>query len=503
MKNQKSFSGQFWVVCAFSWLILLPLPTLAAPSLRSLPPEKLRPPQKTYGSGAKELTVDAAQTTGQLHSLLGVNRGPISFPRRPGERETSHVENYKRFGIDLIRTHDFYGPTDWWTLFPKWDADPLAPASYNFKDSDTRIRAIFENGFGCFYRLGTSWRGRELRPINDPPGTIRDAQGSVTHTANTEDFRKWAQVSVQTVRHYTEGWKDGFKYPITYWEIWNEPDLREQFWTGTPRQFHELFGETAKALKRAFPQLKIGGPGCTGAFREAYVEALIRYCKDNAVPLDFYSWHDYGRPGEFNPYNYFKAAKFIRQTLDKYGFTNAENICTEWNAGINDFLFSGTPSGAAFYASSLACMLDGGVTRAFQYCGDRHPGLGLHDLQTGEPKISAWAFAAWKHLLETPNRLAATGSDERGYHVVAGKDPAHRHVRVLISDFQSAHDTFRLRVKNLPWPKETTFKATCLLLDATHRLEAVETKTAQGQEWLYERSFGCGSVCVLELEANK
>ena len=71
--------------------------------------------------------------------------------------------------------------------------------------------------------------------------------------------------------------------------------------------------------------------------------------------------------------------------------------------------------------STLACLLDAGVSRAFQYCGDRHPGLGLHDLRSNEPKICAWALAAWKQLLETPERLEATGSDQRGYNVVAGK----------------------------------------------------------------------------------
>lgn len=487
-------------------LVCLLAAALAGASMEAAQPQpggatrSSQPAMKTYGQGTKVIEVDAGQVTGKIHSLLGVNRGPISFPRREGERVISHVENFKQFGVDIIRTHDFYGPTDWWMLFPDWKADPALERSYDFATSDERIRNIVENGFQCFYRLGTSWRGRQLKPINDPPGTVRDGSGRVTHVAEREDFRKWATINVQTLRHYREGWNGGFKYPIEYWEIWNEPDLREQFWTGTPEQFYVLFEETAKALKTAFPKIKVGGPGCTGAFREPYVEGLIEYCRRHQVPLDFYSWHSYGRPGEFNPYNYYKAARVIREALDKNGFKETENIITEWNAGIRDFLFSDVSAGAAYYASTLGMLLDAGVSRAFQYCGDVHPGLGMHELQTGNAKISAWAFAAWKQMLKTPDRLVTRGSDERGYYVVAGKDATGQRVSLLISDFQSAHDKFQVKLSNLPWSNDTSFKVKRQLLDQGHKLSIVEETFGKGRSFTMERPFGCAAVCVIELE---
>jgi len=51
-------------------------------------------------------------------------------------------------------------------MFPRWEADPKDPDSYDFSSSDERIRAIVENGFRCFFRLGTSWKGRNIRPIS-------------------------------------------------------------------------------------------------------------------------------------------------------------------------------------------------------------------------------------------------------------------------------------------------------------------------------------------------
>ena len=77
-------------------------------------------------------------------------------------------------------------------------------------------------------------------------------------------------------------------------------------------------------------------------------------------------------------------------------------------------------------------MLDAGMDYAFQYCGDRHPGLGLHGFRDGKPKICAYSFLAWKRLLDAPNRVAATGSDQQGYNILAGKDAGGRHVRIRL-----------------------------------------------------------------------
>jgi hypothetical protein len=301
------------------------------------------------------------------------------------------------------------------------------------------------------------------------------------------------------MRHYLEGWKEGYSFPIEYWEIWNEPDLAAQFWTGTPEQFYTMYEEASRAIKATFPQVKVGGPACTGAFREPYVEGFIRHCSDHELPLDFFTWHSYGGRGGFNPYRYYQDARRMREALDGFGYQETENINTEWNAGIRTRLFNHTPAGAAFYASTMACMLDAGVKYAFQYCGDSHPGLGLHDRETGEPMICGYAFLAWKKLIQAPVRVAATGSDKNGYNIVAGKDAASEKVRILISDYQSDQNAFQLHVANLPWEAETNFQVTRFLLDEEHNLTVVEDLTEKGREFQLERPFKAASVCMIEI----
>ena len=46
------------------------------------------------------------------------------------------------------------------------------------------------------------------------------------HTFPPKDPEKWARICEHIIRHYTEGWADGYHYNIRYWEIWNEPEVQ-------------------------------------------------------------------------------------------------------------------------------------------------------------------------------------------------------------------------------------------------------------------------------------
>jgi hypothetical protein len=47
------------------------------------------------------------------------------------------------------------------------------------------------------------------------------------------DFDKWAEICCRIIAHYNEGWGDGFRHGIEYWEIWNEADGGALMWAGT------------------------------------------------------------------------------------------------------------------------------------------------------------------------------------------------------------------------------------------------------------------------------
>lgn len=412
----------------------------------------------TAGAQTRAVRVDAAKVIGTIRSLQGVNGGPA--PLRPPLADASR--QYRELRIDLVRTHDLFGPTDIdarWpdpdpiaravqangadSIFPNWSADPQRAESYNFGPSDRAIRAIIECGAEVYYRVGRSWSADP----SPPP-----------------DFDKFAAIAKHVAMHYNAGWAHGFHYGIRYWEIWNEPDVEKawnpafvrEFWSGTPQQFYQLFEKVARALKSFDPGLKVGGPGkAQGPVPGPYREGLLDYCAAHKVPLDFFSWHHYAHRSQ-NPFDYPRIARQIRALLDAKGLTRAESHLTEWGMGaVPNPQLQATAEVAAFVGAAQVYMQDAPLDRALYYRGDA-TSTGLLDA-AGRYRQKAYAFRAMGAMLDTPQRLSAGGGDDSGFAVLAGRAAGGKTVQVLISSYRipgraySENRGYELTVTNLPW----------------------------------------------------
>ncbi|MCS6886556.1 MAG: glycosyl hydrolase [Blastocatellia bacterium] len=183
--------------------------------------------------------------------------------------------------MQAVRTHDYYGPLDMASIYPNQNADPTLVSSYNFTESDRMYRAILENGFEPYIRLGNSYNN----------------SGPVTNQAN------FVRACLEVVKHYIELSKS-YSKQLHYVEIWNEPD-NSHFWRGSPQQFYSLFIDIFTTLKQNFPELKVGGPGFAPSgylalgginFTKGFLDAL----RARGIKLDFFSWHVYtNNPAEF------------------------------------------------------------------------------------------------------------------------------------------------------------------------------------------------------------
>jgi len=126
-----------------------------------------------------------------------------------------------------------------------WNANPDSPESYNFKQSDFYIKSITDLGINIIFRLGYSAEGKSAIHHNDPPPS----------------YGKWANIAAHIVRHYNQGWANGFHANIRYWEIWNEPD-QDGFWPPrpSPTNYVTLARETCLAVKQRVPNAVVVGP---------------------------------------------------------------------------------------------------------------------------------------------------------------------------------------------------------------------------------------------------
>ena len=268
------------------------------------------------------VTVDFNLKEGKMKPMHAVNNGPVY--KFAADQRITNIDHFKAAGIPYARTHDasFYATyggehtVDVHAIFPNFDADPEDPASYDFPMTDEYMRVMEFAGVRPFYRLGSKIEHGIKKYGTLPP----------------KDFHKWAVICEHIIRHYTEGWADGFRYEdMIYWEIWNEPDLdpddstHKRCWGGTKAEFFEMYEIAAKHLKKCFPNLKIGGPAICGNL--VWGEDFIKHMAERNVPLYFFSWHRYA----FVPEKIADYTRRVRKILDENGYTSTESILNEWN----------------------------------------------------------------------------------------------------------------------------------------------------------------------------
>lgn len=400
---------------------------------------------------AAVITVDPTTEAGPVKPVNGVGQPPMigaptSFDLMPYLKEA---------GIPYARLHDVGGPygglryVDIPNLFRDFDADETRPENYSFAYTDALMRALAENGVEPFFRLGITIDN----PVNAGyPGYFVDPP---------KDYAKWARICEHVIRHYTEGWANGFRMKVGYWEIWNEPDnepnpARNPLWNAPFSKYVRLYGTVASHLKAKFPHLKIGGYGscgfyaAVGASRVAagnssprltyFIDCATNFLsavRSNGWPLDFFSFHSYSKPSEA-----LKQVAFADRLLADYGFPAGKTarVFNEWLpfAGRQN---AGTAQQAAAVAAELIGLQNGPCDIACIYdarcaTGDYSP---LFDPRTYTPRKAYSAYVAFNELRRlgtavrcrsTDGEIAVAAASKDGRVAVMLANPSDRSVRV-------------------------------------------------------------------------
>jgi xylan 1,4-beta-xylosidase len=482
--------------------------------------------------GNRVVHVDASAVHGTFRSFQAVDGGPIPvLPNRP-----DLSIRYKEIHIDLVRTHDLYGPTEIdshflssvllpllpdqaartaflksaneATIFPDWSADPERAQSYNFGPTDNLIQSIRAIGADVYYRVGRSLQA-EPRPVTDPD--------------------KYADVLKHVVMHYNKGWAGGFQNSVKYWEFWDEPEFKA-FWPGTPTELYAFYGKSARAVKSVDTWSKFGAIGkafahTPGPFREEFLDFVVA----NKLPLDFYSWHWYASYSA-DPWDVMTQGKEIRDILDARGLKKVESHLAEWNISpdttertraIHESMVN-----AAFTASTLSYLQDAPMAHAILYRGDSVL-TGMFN-STGEPLKKFFVFKAMAAMLETSQRLSVTGADTLGFAVLAGRSRDGKTVRLLISNYEIMKDVaplhpnvvagteiavrlprrnveykdnrgYSLTVSRLPWGKKS-YTVKRYLIDQTHDFAVVAEQSGTGDNAQLAEHLAPPAVELVEIQ---
>lgn len=388
-----------------------------------------------------QVTVFPVDEIGPIKRMNAVNNGPRI--NNAEQVYTGTTGYFRAANVGYSRNHDAAGygafgehVVDISIIFPDFSKNPNKPESYDFTLTDRYVKSIQDAGVEVFYRLGQSIENQPLKKYNIYP---------------PKDNKKWAQICEHIIRHYNEGWADGFHYNIQYWEIWNEPNLEwdndkwkvdPRCWAGSPEQFYDFFEVAVKHLKGCFPNLKIGGPAMSGqdpGVREipVWYERLLSEMKRRNVPLDFFAWHIY----EYDPTVFTDFSYQVRALLDKYGYNNAESFLNEWNYikdWTDDYPYSvramASPKAGAFVCASMQEGQNCPTDMMMYYVWT--PGAnfnGLFNRLSDTPIWPYWALYAWGKLKTLGTQIRAS-CDIPDVRVTAARD-AEGHIGILVSRY--------------------------------------------------------------------
>ena len=425
--------------------------------------------------------IDFTKCLGKIKNMHAVNNGPIVA----GSDQTrgNHLY-YKAAKIPYARNHDAafdsrYGgehTVDVCAIFPTFDADVNDPASYDFPCTDHYTKQIIEAGTKPFYRLGS-----KIEHGIKKYGTVMP-----------KDFKKWAEICEHIIRHYTEGWADGFYYDIEYWEIWNEPDLdpddstNKRCWSGTEKDFARLYVIASNHLKTCFPHLKIGGPAL--AWNEDWLERFFENVREfnggKNPPLDFLSWHWYGT----EPVKMSEKGTRIYDIAVKAGYEGFESILNEWNyvrGWSAEFIYSlKTIIGMKGAAFTSACMTVGQKNPKIDmlmYYDARPCGMNGMFNQVNYAKLKTYyTISAFSTLNELGTEVASESAEDV-YSVAAtdGKGKGAVLLSYYKEDDSAEEKTVKLNFKGFG----KKVKAEYYLLDENHDMELMREEIFTADEF--------------------
>ena len=422
----------------------------------------------------EKIIIDKNKVNGKIKNMNSVNNGPFR-----SVRNFDTFEAFKAARIPYARNHDAsffsaYGgefTVDVHRIFRDFDLDENDPKSYSFKSTDSYLLAVEAAGCKTFYRLGAAIEHYEKR------GTIPP-----------KDNLKWAKICEHIIRHYTEGWADGYHMDIEYWEIWNEPDCgnpdgSNPCWQGTREEFVELFTVTYKHLKSCFPHLKIGGPAFAYLPEcRDFAKSLLNRLTSEGLKLDFFSYHCYASTPDWIGQMMYIA----KELVDECGQSQAELILNEWNY-IKGWLGDEWKyslktekglKGSSFVAACMATGQKAPVDMLMYYDARPCAMNGIFDTDTYECLKTYYVIKYFSNLLDLGKYIPEETSSEDLYTISATNG---EEIGALITHYSDNDSTEKKTVEIEFVGVKNDAKATVYLLDKENDMTKKETTLKGGK----------------------
>jgi xylan 1,4-beta-xylosidase len=270
-KNQRAKPCAF---CASLWLLLT---AVMFGSMLLVPVAKT----SAQVASARVISADYRRVKGPRDSfaqrVVGAGRAAEGL-RADWQRYLALV--HRECGFEYVRFHGLLEDE-----LGVYSEDGQGRPVYNFQYIDAIYDAILQTGMRPFVEFGFM-----PQKLASGDKTIFWWKGNVTPP---RDYVKWEALIRALVQHWTNRYERD-EVRRWYFEVWNEPNLKDAFWTGDQAEYFKLYDVTVRAIKSVSADYRVGGPATAG---RAWVPELIDHTVKTHVPLDFITTHDYGVRG--------------------------------------------------------------------------------------------------------------------------------------------------------------------------------------------------------------
>src|SRR5688572_13956811 len=260
------------------------------------------------------IRVDAASDQGELKPIwrfFGADEPNYAYMEHGQKllRELGEMRPKQVF----FRTHNLLTTGDGtpalkWGSTNAYTEDAQGNPVYDWTIVDRIFDAGLKNGVRPYVQIGFMPQALSVKPEPYRHHWTPRAKYEEIYTGwayPPKDWAKWEELVYQWAKHSVEkyGKDEVLKW---YWETWNEPNI--SYWRGSREEFFKLHDHAVRAVRRAIPGAKVGGPDLAGGPGGDFLKAFLGHCVkgknlatgETGTPIDFISFHAKGSPRDMD-----------------------------------------------------------------------------------------------------------------------------------------------------------------------------------------------------------
>lgn len=248
------------------------------------------------------ITVDAGEKLGELKPIwrfFGADE-PNYATMKDGKKLLAELGALKP-GEVFFRTHSLLVTGDG-TPALKWGStnvyteDSEGRPVYDWKIVDGIFDTYLARGVRPYAQIGFMPQALSTKPEPYQHKWTPKAKYDEIYTGCAyppKDYAKWEELVFQWAKHCVEKY-GAEEVARWYWETWNEPNIG--YWRGTRDEFYILHDRAIRAVRRALPTARVGGPDVAGGSGGKFLGEFLTHCVQAGTPIDFISFHAKGQP---------------------------------------------------------------------------------------------------------------------------------------------------------------------------------------------------------------